>query len=514
MVHPAQRNRPCHATTDHAALGMIRWSHWSLRRTLLVLLVPGLLAVLGLDIVVSWRNTLAGANAAFDRSLLGAVKAMDANISTASGGLSVELPYRMLEFFELTASGQVFYRVASDDNLVEIGNDGLPPPPQQMVDGQPQFYDGSYFGVPIRVGSYSRPLERPLAQGSHSNRVLIQVAETLESRQEFTRRLVLETVARDVLLLIAALGLVALSVEVAVRPLQRLRDEVAARSSADLTPVNAEAVPADVRPLVDAINQHASRYRDTVEAQRRFVDDASHQLRTPLTTLATQVGFALREHDSHKREEALRAIKRQVDDAIRQTNQMLALARTDAMALHMAPVDLQALAESVTKNLWPLARQRGIDLGVDALPGTRSPVLGYEGQLAEALSNLLHNALVHVPVGGHVTVWAGQEGGEAILRVADDGPGIPEADRQRAGERFFRVQRPVQSPTAGAGGHASAPGVMAAMGATSGSGLGLAIASAVAQRHGGSVVLGDARTDPVRPGLVVTFRWPAKPVAG
>ena len=130
------------------------------------------------------------------------------------------------------------------------------------------------------------------------------------------------------------------------------------------------------------------------------------------------------------------------------------------------------------------------------------------------MSNLLHNALVHVPVGGHVTVWAGQEGGEAILRVADDGPGIPETDRQRAGERFFRVQRPVQSPTAGAGGHASAPGVMAAMGATSGSGLGLAIASAVAQRHGGSVVLGDARTDPVRPGLVVTFRWPAKPVAG
>ena len=108
MVHPAQRNRPCHATTDHAALGMIRWSHWSLRRTLLVLLVPGLLAVLGLDIVVSWRNTLAGANPAFDRSLLGAVKAMDANISTASSGLSVELPYRMLEFKKKTDSADLF----------------------------------------------------------------------------------------------------------------------------------------------------------------------------------------------------------------------------------------------------------------------------------------------------------------------------------------------------------------------------------------------------------------------
>ena len=490
---------------------MVRWSHWSLRRTLLVVLVPGLLAVLGLDIVVGWRNTLAGANAAFDRSLLGAVKAMDANISTASGGLSVELPYRMLEFFELTASGQVFYRVASDDNLVEIGNDGLPPPPQQMVDGQPQFYDGSYFGTPIRVGSYSRPLERPLSQGSHSNRVLIQVAETLESRQDFTRRLVLEAVARDVLLLIAALGLVALSVEVAVRPLQRLRDEVAARRSDDLTPISAESVPADVRPLVEAINQHASRYRGAVEAQRRFVDDASHQLRTPLTTLATQVGFALREHDHHKREVALRAIKQQVDDAIRQTNQMLALARTDAMALPMAPVDLQALAEGVTKNLWPLARQRAVDLGFEALPGAPALVPGNEAQLTEALSNLLHNALVHVPVGGHVTVWSGLEGADALLRVVDDGPGIPESDRQRAGERFFRVQRPVHSPTSAAGDGPTTPQVMVPIGAASGSGLGLAIASAIAQRHGGSLSLEDACTDPVRPGLVATLRWPATP---
>ena len=494
-------------------VGMMRWSHWSLRRTLLVVLVPGLLAVLGLDIMVNWRNTLAGANAAFDRSLLGAVKAMDANISTASGGLSVELPYRMLEFFELTASGQVFYRVASDDNLVEIGNDGLPPPPQQMVDGQPQFYDGNYFGVPIRVGSYSRSLERPLSQGTHSNRVLIQVAETLESRQDFTRRLVLEAVARDVLLLIAALGLVALSVEVAVRPLQRLRDEVAARRRDDLTPISAESVPADVRPLVDAINQHASRYRGAVEAQRRFVDDASHQLRTPLTTLATQVGFALRENDHHKRETALRAIKQQVDDAIRQTNQMLALARTDAMALHMAPVDLQALAESVTKNLWPLARQRAIDLGFEALPGAPALVLGNEAQLAEGLSNLLHNALVHVPVGGHVTVWAGQEGSDAILRVVDDGPGMAEGDRARAGERFFRIQRPVHSPGPAAVDGALSPMAMDEVGAASGSGLGLAIASAIAQRHGGRVVLGDARADAVRPGLVATMRWSTTPAA-
>ena len=169
---------------------MKRWAHWSLRRTLLVVLLPGLLAVMSLELAVSWRNALAAANAAFDRSLLGAIKAMDANISTASGGLAVELPYRMLEFFELTANGQVFYRVASGDGLVEIGDALLPAPPQPLEDAAPQFHDADYFGIPVRVGTYARQLDRPLSQGSHSSRVIIQVAETLESRQEFTRRLV------------------------------------------------------------------------------------------------------------------------------------------------------------------------------------------------------------------------------------------------------------------------------------------------------------------------------------
>ena len=198
---------------------MTRWAHWSLRSTLLVVLLPGLLAVMGLEIVVSWRNALAAANAAFDRSLLGAIKAMDANISTASGGLSVELPYRMLEFFELTASGQVFYRVASGDGLVEIGDALLPAPPRPLEDAVPQFHDADYFGIPVRVGTYARVLDRPLSQGSHSSRVIIQVAETLESRQDFTCRLVLEAVARDLLLLAAALALVGLAVHAGLRPL-------------------------------------------------------------------------------------------------------------------------------------------------------------------------------------------------------------------------------------------------------------------------------------------------------
>ncbi len=466
---------------------MSRWSHWSLRRTLLAVLLPGLLLVMGLELAAGWRNALAAANTAFDRSLLGAIKSMDANISTTGGGLAVELPYQMLEFFELTASGQVFYRVASGDGLVEIGNAGLPGPPHALADRAPQFYDANYFGVPVRVGAWQRPLDRELSQGSHSDRVIVQVAETLESRQDFTRRLVWESVARDTLLLATALALVALAVYGALRPLSRLRAEVARRASDDLTPIATDRVPKDVAPLVEAINLHMQRYGRAMAQQRQFIDDASHQLRTPLTTLATQVGYALRVHDDATRTHTLAAIKTELDAAIRQTNQMLALARADAQELHAGPLDLMALAETVARRLWPLARQQGLDLGLEPLAeGGPVRAWGDAGLLEQALANLVHNALQHVPRGGQVTVQAGVRGGMALLCVRDDGPGLSAADRACAGQRFVRLGTDN----------------------TQGSGLGLSIAQAIVQRHGGYLQLDDATPGAASPGLAVVLAWP------
>jgi two-component system sensor histidine kinase TctE len=466
---------------------------WSLRQTLLAVLLPGLLGVMALELYASWRTALAAANAAYDRSLLGAIKAMDANISTASGGLSVELPYRMLEFFELTANGQVFYRVASGDGLVEIGNAELPAPPRPLIDGQPQFSDAVYYGVPIRLGSYARRLTHPLSQGSDSDRVVVQVGETLESRQDFTRRLVLEAVARDLLLLLAAGALVVLGVGGALRPLQRLRQEMVSRPSDDLTAIRAEAVPAEVQPLVQAINIHMARYQEVAQARRRFVDDASHQLRTPLATLITQVAYALREPDLQRKDLALAAIKTQLDDAVRQTNQMLALARADSAELTREPTDVLALGRELTRSLWPLARQRGVDLGFEPLGDGMAATHG--ALMREALANLVHNALLHTPRGAQVTVQAGLEGsstpGEqrlyAVLRVIDDGPGMPPEELQRVGERFFRGQ----------GGRAG------------GSGLGLAIARAIVERHGGQLLLTASQPGPAPRGLTATLRWPA-----
>lgn len=445
-------------------LNTAAWHQLSLRRALLVVLLPGMLGVVGAELWLTWRTAVDAANAAYDRSLLGAIKSMDANISTASGGLGVELPYRLLEFFQLTASGQVFYRVATEDGLVEIGNADLPAPRAYLVTGRPQFSDAVYFGEPVRVGSYARELTHPLAGQPPHQRVVIQVAETLGSRQEFTRALVLQSVARDLLLVLAATGLLVLVVGWALRPLARLRGEVGARSADDLTPISDAGIPADVRPLVQAINQHVARNREQMESRRHFVDDASHQLRTPLATLRTQVGYALREQDPAQQRAALLAIRAQLDETVRQTNQMLALAKADSAQLQPEPLDAQAVAEAVTRQWWPEARERGVDLGLE--PGSEAlPLLGHATLLQEALSNLLHNALRYTPRGGQVTVQTRRVGEQAWWVVVDTGPGIPPDEQAKVGERFFRAS------------NASQPGT----------GLGLAIVRAIAQRHGGEL---------------------------
>ena len=261
----------------------------SLWRLLALLLLPVLTLVTCVELWMTRHDALEAANAAYDRSLLGALKSIDANISTASGGLSAELPYTMLEFFELTASGHVYFRVASSDGLVELGNADLPLPPGALEPGVPRFYDATYFGESVRLAAYRRMVDATdgaipaTADGPGS--VLVQVAESTQSRQEFTRRFVQRAALRDGLVLALMVLGAAATLAIALRPLSRLARGVQERSPDDMTPIADTDLPADIRPLVAAVNGQMARTQALVAQQRQFLDDASHQLRTHLTTL-------------------------------------------------------------------------------------------------------------------------------------------------------------------------------------------------------------------------------------
>lgn len=458
----------------------------SLWRLLALLLLPVLALVTCVELWMTRHDALEAANAAYDRSLLGALKSIDANISTASGGLSAELPYTMLEFFELTASGHVYFRVASSDGLVELGNADLPLPPGPLEPGVPRFYDAVYFGESVRLAAYQRVVDSgdsalpATADGPGS--VLVQVAESTQSRQEFTRRFVQRTALRDGLVLALMVLGSAATLAIALRPLSRLARGVQERSPDDMTPIADTDLPADIRPLVAAVNQQMARTQALVAQQRQFLDDASHQLRTHLTTLQMQIDYARREPDAAQVQDALAAIGGEIARATRSTQQLLALGRSDTAAVEFAPFDLAALLRTVALELLPQARAKQIDFGIHT-PTPEFMAVADSGLLREALSNLAANAIAYTPANGTITLSAAGDTLGWSVNVEDNGPGMAPEERAALGQRYRR-------------------GSQAAAG---GSGLGLAIARSIAERHRGTLRL-EARVD--GPGLLAILWWP------
>lgn len=463
----------------------------TLRATLLLWLIPALVTILVAGLWLSNQQLREQVDIAYDRALAGALRSIDHNISTASGGLSLELPYLMLEFFELTANGSVYYRVATEDGLAEIGNPGLPMPDHPLQSGKPEFFYASYDGQPLRVAALARPMDPPL-YANQGGRVIVQVAEGLETREDFLNRALLRSVERDVAVLLISVLAVIWSVLMALRPLERLRDEVARRSADDLSPISASDVPGEVLPLLEAINLHTGRFEAQARVQRQFLDDASHQLRTPLSVLRTQTAYALRETDPQEIHAALLAMKEGLDRAVRTTNQMLTLARAkDAPwtegGLPLETVDLAELADSVSRSLLPAIRMKRIDFGLER-PAEPVRIQAAEGLLREALSNLLDNALRYSPAGSEVTIRVGSGQGLAWVCVEDAGPGMSMEDIAHASVRFRRGAAGKNKP---------------------GAGLGLAIVGTIVGIHGGTLKLENREPGPaLRATLVFSLGFP------
>jgi two-component system, OmpR family, sensor histidine kinase TctE len=458
------------------------WLHrTSLWQRMLLFLLPTLLAVTGIELWMTRHDALESANAAYDRSLLGALKSIDANISTASGGLSVELPYSMFEFFELTASGQVFFRVATSDGLVELGSADLPEPPYQPPMGAPVFYDATYFNEAVRLVAYQRLLERT-PSGANGRSVMIQVAESTRSRHEFTRRFVRSAAIRDGFVLVLLMLGTGVVLHFALKPLARLAREVEARAPDDLTRMDESGLPAEVRPLVGAVNHHMARTQNLVALQRQFLDDASHQLRTHLTTLQMQVDYATRESDQEKISGTLDALGQEIARATRSSQQLLALGRSDTVAVAASSFELEPLLREVAVELLPQARVKRIDLGIRT-PAKGASALGDRALLREALTNLVANAIAYTPAEGAITLFAADDSVGWSLNVEDNGPGLSETEREVLGQRFRRGRQ------ANKGGF----------------GLGLAIVRSIAQRHGGELRL--VVPDSGR-GLLAIIWWP------
>ncbi len=318
---------------------------------------------------------------------------------------------------------------------------------------------------------------------THRGRV-IEVAQDLDERDEAAAHAALR-VTSPFLVLLPVMGLLVWGVVGrGLVPLAAFAASVSRRDAGDLRPLSADGVPREVLPLVHSLNGLLGRLGSALESQRAFVADAAHELRTPLAAVTLQAQLAGRARDEAERREALRDLEAGLHRATRVVEQLLTLARSDPgeAGRAFAPVDLAGLVRTVAARHLPIAEAKGVDLGIAAeAPGVT--VHGDAAALDTLIANLVENAIRYTPAGGRVDLATGADAQGPWLSVADDGPGIPEQERSRVFERFYRRRD--------AGG--------------AGTGLGLAIVRAVADRHGAAVTLADTPGG----GLTVRVRWPA-----
>ncbi|MDE2565993.1 MAG: two-component sensor histidine kinase, partial [Burkholderiales bacterium] len=303
---------------------------------------------------------------------------------------------------------------------------------------------------------------------------IVQAAQRVAERESMAA----ESAARvlpPLLLMVAVVGgLLVFGLRRGLRPLDEAARSVGERSAQALAPIASDELPAEIEPLVRAINGLIERLAAAMAAQRRFVADAAHELRTPITALRLQLQWLQRSRDAAARAEALADLEAGIARSQRLVEQLLQVARAepDASQARLEPVDLAALARAAVARFSLRAEQAGLDLGAEAPAPV--PARGDPQQLDLLLDNLVENALRYTPAGGVVDVAATTVDGRPCLRVSDTGPGIPQAERGRVFDRFYR----------GADAHALARD-------GGGSGLGLAIVHAIAERHGAQVALHD-----------------------
>lgn len=452
------------------------------RRLLLLLLFP-LLLLAGLNTWFDYR--LAGnAMVQQDRTLLALVPLLADSVVARSVGDDDPLPLLMapaIDEFLVERKGLAAFSISTLEGRVRAGEEWLEG--ASPSDAEPVFYTEEQGGVRYRVVVQR---VRTIA-----GELVVRLADGSDVRQQWLNQLWVKVLLPNAVLFIALFFAVNWAVRRALRPLLELKEQVERRSPKDLSALNEDASPDEVRPLVVALNRLFALVNAQASSQHRFVADAAHQLRTPLAALQAQVeAWAQAANHGGQADWRDRAIHyasepadRQPVDitigaaqinalraAVRRTsqlaNQLLALSRVEATHAHgpVQRVDLAQLCEVVFLQYLDVASAKSIDLGLDC---QASHVDGQEWLLRELLANLVDNALKYTPAGGAVTVRCGLRAAQgeaparAFLQVEDNGPGIPPQECSRVLEPFYRI-----------------PGV-----AGEGSGLGLAIAQEIALVH-------------------------------
>jgi len=432
----------------------------SLKQLLSLWIVAPLLALILLSAIPTYFLAVHAANDAYDNELLDPALVIASYLRQHENRVELMLPTVTLEALRIDSADRLFFRVVDADGRAIISTGDIPPPPIDITPASHEFYDANIHNERVRVVALTVPRQ--------TGNVLVQAAETYMKRDRLVKEMLLGSLAPAIAVAIAAAILSWIGIRRSLAPLNRMRDEIARRSPADMSPLHEADTLQEVRPLVTALNNLLGRLAVALGAQQRFIANAAHQLRTPLAGLKTHVELALRELRPDETRSLLGIIAGETERASHLAIQLLTLARAEPVqgsAIACAPVNLRDIAGRSVQDWVPRALQKNIDLGfeLDDAWTSGDPLL-----LRELLGNILDNAIAYTRPGGSITVRTRPESTACILEVEDNGPGIPASEQERVFERFYRI-----------------PGTSG-----DGCGLGLAIVQEIAERHGARVELG------------------------
>ncbi|CAN7592636.1 sensor histidine kinase [Rhizobacter sp. LjRoot28] len=483
-----------------------------------------LLLLWPMSVVLTWLVAQGIANKPFDRELGDKARLLSQHLTVQTWAdgephLVFSLPADATELLHADESDTLFYQVVGPHGEFLGGDRMLPAPPESQESPAPgvlYFRDEEMNGEPVRVAFVRVRVPQP-GTGT-ATAPLVQVAETLGKRSRLATEIIKGVMLPQFVILPVAVLLVWLALARGIAPLNELQQRIRRRESHDLSPIDEREAPEEVSPLVRAINDLLARLDRSISAQKHFLADAAHQLKTPLAGLRTQAELAQREIDAGQVDpqalkKSLQQIARSSQRAAHMVNQLLAMARAEnaEQATQHPAVNMARLATEAVRDLVPRALDKRIDLGYEG-PETdragprrsRGPLVrGQPVLLRELIRNLVDNALNYTPAGGTVTVRVVDDpfGQVVVLQVEDSGPGIPVAEREKVFQPFYR-----------------------ALGTNvDGSGLGLAIVAEIAAQHQATIALEDANlrsrspasdgTAPFGPGARFTVRFPAAPPA-
>lgn len=438
----------------------------SLRKRLLWFVLVAILLAAVLQAVTAYRGALQQADAMFDDHLQQMARSL-------RGGVPLGIPQAEDE----DGTGfDLYVQIWGQDGTQIFRSTRSALPPRAVLG----FSDVEAHGNRYRVYTLQTPLQT------------VQIAQNLSARTARARALALKAVLPFALLTPLLMLAVWWIINRSLAPIERARRQVADRAADDFSPLAEDGLPDEVRPLVNEINLLFGRVRSAFDAQKNFVADAAHELRSPLTALKLQAQ-ALRRHDEDPgaREAGIARLNQGIDRAIRLVEQLLLLAREEAgtgqASASAGRVDLQTVEKLAVADVLPQARHKHIDLGHTERQAALASVEvdGQTEALRILLRNLLDNAVKYTPPDGQVDVSLHLENGQPVLTVEDSGPGIAAEDRARVFDRFFRASD-VATET--------------------GSGLGLAIVKVIADRHGATLAL--SRSERLG-GLKVEVHFPA-----